>query len=64
MVVVVGTHRADRIKRCVGPHTEVGARDVVGHRSGNDDKWDAELIVLLPALHQFQAPRVSLRRTK
>lgn len=60
--VAAGSHRADSVQGCVSPHTEVGARDIVGDRSRDDHKRDAQLIKLLPALHQFQAPGVSLRR--
>lgn len=60
--MVVGSHRADGVEGCVSPHTEVRAGDVVGDGSGDDHKRDAQLIKLLPALHQFQAPSVSLRR--
>lgn len=59
-----GSHRANCIECCVSPHTEVGARDIVGDGSRNDHKRDAELVILLPALHQFQAPCVSLRRQR
>lgn len=55
-------HRADGVECRVGPHAEVRARHVVGDRGGDDHKWDAELIELLPALHQLQAPCVGLRR--
>lgn len=60
--VVVSSHRADGIECCVCPNAEVRARDIIGDCGRNDHKWDAQLIKLLPALHQLQAPCVCLRR--
>lgn len=55
-------HHADGVEGGVSPHAEVRAGHIVGDRGRDDHEGDAELIILLPALHQLQAPRVSLRR--
>ena len=55
------TDRGDSVESSVSADAEVRAGDIVGDGGRNDHHWNAQLLVLLPALDQLQAANKGLQ---
>lgn len=54
------TYVSDSVQSGIGANAEIGPRHVVGHRGGNHNHGDTQLLLLLPGLGEFQQPQVGL----
>lgn len=55
-----GTDRGDGVEGGVSSNAEVGAGDVVGDSGGDDHHGNAQLFILISALHQLQTTHIRL----